>query len=537
MASNPTNVEQEMEKESSDLKKSDTQNFFDTEHLKPDLKGHFVRGSAVTILGQVVRFAITTSSTIILARLLTPQDYGLVAMVTAVTGFMMIFKDLGLSTATIQKAQTNHQQISNLFWVNVVFSLVITAISAALAPAIAWFYNEPRLIWIGLALSSSFLFIGLGIQHQALLRRQMRFKEVVTRDIASTMIGAGLAIVLAWFGAVYWSLVAMQLGTAISGTIMLWIVCKWRPALPARRSGTRSMLHFGLGVTGFQMVNYFARNADSILLGRFFGADVLGLYSRAYSLFMLPITQIRTPLTAVALPALSRLQNEPDKCAKYFYKFNTMLSFITMPLMGFLFVCSENIIHLLLGDRWHGVNIIFKILAIAGFIQAVETTRGLIMLSSGLGKRYFNVGVFRSVFLVACFAIGLPWGARGVAAGFMIGDYLILFPSLWYSFRGTPVNISGFLRAVALPTITSLISTAAMYLTYRLIYPVGNDFVIIGVCLLSGLISFFGAWLIIPGGTVFLREISSNIRLTLKGKAKMNKPGLGENVVIDTIRE
>ena len=312
--------------------------FFDTEHLKGDLKGRFVRGTAVTTLGQAVWFVIHTASTVVLARLLSPEDYGLVAMVTAVTGFIMIFKDLGLSTATVQKAQTNHQQISTLFWINVAISTVAMFVTAALAPAIAWFYKEPRLIWIGLALSTSFLFVGLSVQHQALLRRQMRFTAIVTRDIAATLIGTVLGIVLAWRGAVYWSLVAMQVGAAASGTIMLWLVCKWRPGWPVRRAGVRSMLHFGLNITGFQIVNYFARNADKILLGRFHGPFVTGLYSRAYSLFMLPISQIRAPLTAVAVPALSHLQNEPARYARYYYKLTFILAFVTMPLAGFLFV-------------------------------------------------------------------------------------------------------------------------------------------------------------------------------------------------------
>jgi PST family polysaccharide transporter len=500
--------------------------YFDTSHLKADLKGRFVRGSAITMLGQAARFVIQTGSTVILARLLSPKDYGLVAMVTAVTGFIMTFKDLGLSTATVQKAQTNHQQISTLFWINVAISIIAMLITAALAPAIAWFYNEPRLTWIGLALSTSFLFVGLSVQHQALLRRQMRFTAIVTRDIAAMLIGTVLAIVLAWRGAVYWSLVAMQVGAAVSGTIMLWLVCKWRPGLPVRGAGVRSMVHFGLGVTGFQAVNYFARNFDNILLGRFWGASVLGLYSRAYSLFMLPITQIRAPLTAVALPALSRLQNEPDKCAKYYYRFVSVLTFITVPIMGFLFVCSENIIRLLLGERWLGANAIFKILAIAGFIQAAETTRGLILLSSGLGKRYFTYGLLRSVFLVGCFAVGIPWGGFGVAAGFTIGDYLILFPALWYCFRGTPLSITGFFRAIAQPTIAGLISTGVMFLTYRSFLLEQHDFVVIGVCLLVGLLSYFGVWTIIPGGPTTLWEFSSYLRLVFRNKTNRQQDKL-----------
>lgn len=483
--------------------------FFDTEHLKPDLKGRFVRGTAMTMLGQAARFVVQTASTIILARLLAPDDYGLVAMVTAVTGLIMVFKDLGLSTATVQKGQVNHEQISTLFWINVGISIIAMLVTAALAPAIAWFYDEPRLIWIGLALSTSFLFVGLSVQHQALLRRQMRFAAIVTRDTAAMLIGAGLAIVLAWKGAVYWALVAMQVGTAASGTIMLWLVCKWRPGWPVRRAGIRSMLHFGLDITGFQVVNYFARNADKILLGRFHGPSVTGLYSRAYSLFMLPIRQIRAPLTAVAVPALSHLQNEPIRYARYYYKLVSVLAFLTMPLAGFLFVCSESIIRLLLGEKWMDANVIFKILAAAGFIQAVETTWGLTIISLGLGRRYLKIGILRSVFFVLAFAVGVPWGACGVAIAYVIAEYLIMVPSLWYSFRKTHVSVPGFFKAILRPAVTSLIATAIMFLAFKFLLANQPDIIVVGGCFGIGVLAYLLALVLMPGGKRILSEYAA----------------------------
>lgn len=493
--------------------------FFDTEHLKGDLKGRFVRGTAITTIGQAARFVIHTCSTVVLARLLSPDDYGLVAMVTAVTGFIMIFKDLGLSTATVQKAQINHQQISTLFWINVAISTIAMLVTAALAPAIAWFYKDPKLTWIGLALSTSFLFVGLSVQHQALLRRQMRFTAIVTRDIAAVLIGTVLAIVLAWRGAVYWALVAMQVGTAAAGTIMLWLVCKWRPGWPLRGAGVRSMLHFGLDITGFNVIHYFARNADKILLGRFYGPYVTGLYSRAYSLFMLPITQIRAPLTAVAMPALSHLQNEPIRYARYYYRLTSILAFLTMPLAGFLFVCSENIIRLLLGEKWMDANAIFKILAVAAFIQAVETTRGLTLISLGMSKRYLKVGIFTSVFFVLTFAVGVPWGARGVALSYVIGDYLIMVPSLWYCFRGTPVSVLGFFKTISRPALASLAATATMFAAYKWLVVNQPDFVVIGACLTVGLVSYLMIWVVMPSGPATLHEFLSYIPLVFRKRS------------------
>jgi PST family polysaccharide transporter len=492
--------------------------YFDTSHLKNGFKARCVRGSVITTFGQAARFVIQTCSTIVLARLLTPQDYGLVAMVVAVTEFMLSFKDLGLSAATIQKAETNQDQISMLFWINVTFCTIAMLVTVALAPVLAWFYKEPRLTGIAMVLSISFLFLGLGIQHQALLRRQMNFAAVVTRDIASMLVGTALAIILAWCGTAYWALVAMQVGSAATGTILLWSVCKWRPSSPVRGSGVRSMVHFGMSVTGFQIINYFARNMDKILLGRFHGSYVTGLYSRAYSLFMLPISQIRAPLTAVAMPALSRLQNEPREFAKYYYKLVFVLAFITMPLMGFLFVCSESLIRLLLGEKWMDANAIFKILAVAGFIQAVETTRGLNLVSLGFSKRYFKVGVFVSISFVLSFIIGIPWGACGVALAYTVSQYLIMIPSLWYSFRHTPVSVLGFFKTISGPVITSITATAIMFLAYEFLLAGRSDIVAIGTCLVLGIASYFIMWVLMPGGIHTIRELFSYVLLIVRGE-------------------
>jgi len=200
---------------------------------------------------QGVRFFLRMGSTVVLARLLTPQDFGLIAMVTVITGFVMMFKDMGLSMATVQRDEVNHAQISTLFWINVGLSLCVMLLTAALAPVIAWFYGEPRLVWVTLALASAFIFGGFTVQHQALLRRQMRFGTLAVIGIISMVVGIITAIIAALSGAGYWSLVLMQLATAITIAIGVWVGCDWRPGLFVRRSGIRKMLAFGGNLTGF----------------------------------------------------------------------------------------------------------------------------------------------------------------------------------------------------------------------------------------------------------------------------------------------
>jgi O-antigen/teichoic acid export membrane protein len=309
---------------------------FDTRGLSADLKGRSVRGGAVTLLAQGSRLAIQTISMVVLARLLTPADYGLVGMVTAVTGFAALFSDLGLSMATVQKARIDHHEVSTLFWINVALGLLIALVVSGLAPALAWFYGEPRLTLVTVVSAGLFLLGGLTVQHQALLRRQMRFGALAGIEILSLLLSVAVAIVAAVLHAGYWALVLMALAKAGGGVIGMWVACRWRPGRPTRRAGVGEMLRFGANLTGFHVLNYFARNLDNVLIGKVWGATALGFYSKAYGLLMLPLTQINTPISAAAIPALSRLCGEPARYRSYYLKCISLIALVTMPLAVFL---------------------------------------------------------------------------------------------------------------------------------------------------------------------------------------------------------
>jgi PST family polysaccharide transporter len=490
------------------LIKAEPINFFETENLKSDLKGRSVRGGAVTMTSQAIKFLLQTGSTVVLARLLTPNDYGLIAMVTAITGFVAIFKDMGLSLVTIQKADINQSQISALFWINVAVSFVLALFLAALAPMIAWFYGEPRLTWITISLAGTFLFSGLTVQHQALLARQMLFTVIAVIEIVSIGISIITAIVLAWYGAGYWALVGLSVASALSSMILVWVFCGWRPGLPVREAGILSMVKFGGQITGFDIVNYFARNLDNILLGRFWGANVLGLYSRAYNMMMLPISQIRGPLNSVALPALSHIQDDPIRFKTYYIKLITLIAFITMPLMTFLFICADQVIYLLLGSQWLGASGIFKILCINAFVQPTMSTAGLVLISLGQSKRYLIIGTINSIIIVISFILGLPWGAIGVATAYTIATYVILVPTLWYCYRQSPISSTDFFSAISRPVTAGIIMGFVIFGVHSYMTNV-SDIVSIGCTFITGFLTYLMALILIPGGLLLLKEFSS----------------------------
>ena len=476
-------------------------NFFDTEYLKADLKGRSVRGGAVTMIAQGMKFFLQMGSTIVLARLLTPQDFGLIAMVTAVTGFVVMFKDMGLSMATVQKDEINHGQISTLFWINVILSLGVMLITAALAPVIAWFYGEPRLIWITLVLASAFIFGGLAVQHQALLRRQMRFRILAVVEIGSMSSGILAAIIAASFGAGYWSLVIMQLATAITGAIIVWTACGWRPSLPIRDSGVQEMLAFGGNLTGFNIINYFSRNLDNILIGWRWGSGPLGLYIKAYGLLLLPLRQVSAPLSAVAVPLLSRLQKEPDRFRSYYRKGLTLAAMVGMPIVVFLFVVADKAILLVLGEQWTGAVTIFRVLGIAAFVGTTAGPgSGWVYVALGNVRRQFLVSIVSTSLLIIGFVIGLRWGPIGVAAAFSIHALVWRIPSAIICFWRTFLKLNDYLGPLWRPALTSIMAGICLFLIDSYFLTNMNLF----VRFLSNFIEYSACyilcWMLLPGG-------------------------------------
>jgi polysaccharide transporter, PST family len=477
-------------------------------HDRGTLKRTSVRSAVITIGSQVAGLLLQTLSTVVLARLLAPQDYGVLAMVTSVTAFARIFQDLGLSAATVQKQELTHLHVSTVFWLNVFVGALLTLLVASLGPILAWFYKEPQVLWVTVVSSLGFLLGGLGAQHSALLKRAMRFRTLGVIQIVSSLIGLIVSIACALQSFRYWALVFGTLATSLSSNLMLWFSSRWVPSGPRRGTGLRGTLRFGAGVTGFEIVNYFARNADNLLIGRVWGPDILGLYSRAYSLLMLPINNLRNPLNTVAFPALSSLQNDPEKFRKYYTRYLSLLAFASMPLAALLFSTSDTLIRVVLGPKWAAASDLFAILAITGFIQPVAGTRGLILQSTGRVGRYFKWGLVNSVFVVLGFAIGVGWGPAGVAISYAIVNYILLHPSLLFSYADTPLRPRDFYHSVWRPLVASALATVAAIAFRSAVVGLQPLLSLACTAALFGVI-YVSVFALTPSGLVELREYLS----------------------------
>jgi PST family polysaccharide transporter len=245
---------------------------------------------------------------------------------------------------------------------------------------------------------------------------------------------------------------------------LLLALAPFRPTRPRRGTQLNDILRFGANITAFDLFSYFHRNLDNLLIGRFWGAEALGLYSRAYALLMFPITTLRGPIITVAFPAMSRLQSQPDALRAYYLRATSLLALLSMPLTAFLFVASEPLIELLLGREWLGVAPIFSYLALPAFIQPASGLAGTLLLSLGQTRRYVTGGMVTTAVLSACFVLGLHWGPAGVALAYAIGNYVILYPWLRWAYRDSPVSFRQFVDACAFPALLSVVAAGCAVL-------------------------------------------------------------------------
>jgi O-antigen/teichoic acid export membrane protein len=429
-----TEIEKEEERNQQHIK---------TDHLLPNLKRRTISGGAVTMSAQAAKFGLNLASTVILARLLTPPDFGLVAMVTAVTGFLAMFRHAGLSTPTVQREHITHAQVSNLFWINLGVSGLCALILAALSPAIAWFYRDSRITYITLVLSTTFLIGGFRVQHLALLKRQMRFKAIALIEVGSMATGVLVGVVMALLRYGYWSLVGLSLAMEIAAFLLTGAVSRWRPQLPSRGSGIGPLLAFGAHQTAGNFIFGLARGCDNLLIGRGYGPAAVGLYSRGAALVIRPMEQFLLPIDAVFLPTLSRLQSQPERYRSTFLRLYEAIAMTVFFLSSLLLALSYPLTLVLLGHKWENAAPIFAGFTFTAIQLPLSTAGNWLLTSQGRGKDIFRVTSIAAFLTLASFLVGLPFGPLGVAIAFSATGLLVRLPILYYiAGRRGPVSTS-----------------------------------------------------------------------------------------------
>jgi O-antigen/teichoic acid export membrane protein len=434
-----------------------------------DLKEKTIRGGLARLCAQGADFTLRLVSLMVLARLLGPKDFGLVGMVTALTGVLIMFRDFGLSAAAIQRPIVTEEQLSTLFWINILVGAGLTLLTAAMAPVIAAFYHEPRLVAVTAALASSFIFNAAGVQHGALLQRQMRFTALAVVSTISLVVSTAIAIGGAMAGYGYWALVAMTLTAPIINTVGVWLTAAWIPGRPRRQVGIRSMMHFGGTVTLNGLVVYIASNFEKVLLGRFWGADALGIYGRAYQLINIPTGNLNSAAGEVAFSALSRLQDDPGRLKSYFLKGYSVVLAMTMPMTVACALFADDMIFVFLGPKWKAAAAIFRFLAPTILVFAIANPLSWLVMSLGLVRRSLKMGLVIAPLMILAYVLGLPYGPKGVALAYSATMLLWVVPVIAWSVHGTVISLADVFLAVSRPLASSIVA-AGLALAVRSVY-------------------------------------------------------------------
>lgn len=437
---------------------------FDTSHLNRDINKRATKGGLLTIGSQAANFVLKIASTAILARLLAPEDFGLIAMVSVVTAFFEMLNEGGLAMATVQKEKVSHGQVSNLFWANILLSVTASGLICASAPLVSIIYGEPRLTLITVAFAGMTFVRGLTIQHRAIMRRKMEFGRLVVIEVTSTIAGIVVGCVMAWKGYGYWSLVAMPATSAVTVAILTLAWCRWLPSLPARKTGIRPMLAFGGYLTGAKFFRFLSRHADNLVIGVMHGAGPLGIYSRGYNLFMMPTRVFLTPLSGVMIPTLSRLVDNPERYRQVFLEKSYVTTYCVVFANAFSFAAAPELTRIVLGPSWDQVALIVRLLALGGAITATNVASSWVCTAHGWGRRQLNTAMISGPVFTAGFLIGGFFGPEGVACAFSLVTLLLRYPFFRYLLKDSPISPKDIYRQftkIAVPvTIVAGLSMA-----------------------------------------------------------------------------
>ncbi|MEV7756308.1 lipopolysaccharide biosynthesis protein [Microbacterium sp. NPDC089180] len=398
------------------------------------------RGGGITIVAQVVKVALMLSSTVVLARLLDPTDYGLVAMVVAVVGVGEIFRDFGLSMAALQAKSLSQAQQSNLFWINSAVGLVLGVVFFAVSYPLAAFYGQPQVAMITQALSATFVLGGLSTQFKVHINRDLRFIALAVADLLPYALGIGGAIAIAAIFANFWALVAQQLIVAAGTLLFSFALTKWRPGLP-RRVPMDGLISFGASFAGTQIISYLTRNIDSLLIGKVWGSNALGYYDRAYNLVVLPLTQINTPMSRVAVPVLARIAEEGDRFVSYLRRAQLVALYVTSSIFAVLFALGTPLVVAVLGQQWEPAGPILSVLAVSGIFRSLVQVAHWVYMSQGLATAQLRFYLVAQPLLVGVIACGVPFGPLGVAVAVSIGYSLFWITSLAWVRRVTKLKL------------------------------------------------------------------------------------------------
>jgi O-antigen/teichoic acid export membrane protein len=420
-----------------------------------------VRNAGITIFAQGCVFAIQLVGTVILARMLTPGDFGLVTMVTTFSLLLASFGLNGFTEAILQTEEINHSLASNLFWINLAGAVILATLFAAGAEGLTRFYSDPRITDVAIGLSLTIFFSIASVLHLSLLKRAMRFAAVSANDIVGRTAYVLTAICCASLKWGYWALVAGAIAQAFVVCVGAWTLCSWLPGLPRRVNGTGKTLRYAMSVYARCAVNYSRGNADNLLVGWRFGASSLGFYKKAYDLFVLPSGQLLAPIVAVVVTTLSRLNKDRDSYKRHFLKGLSIIAFVGMAAGAELTLMGRDLVRVLLGPNWSESGRIFTYFAPGVGLMLVYQTQSWIHLSIGTVGRWLRWTVIELSVTGTLFLLALRWGPAAIAAAWTSSFCILMIPAFWYAGQPIELPLAAVIGAVWRYLVASIVAGLA----------------------------------------------------------------------------
>jgi len=404
-----------------------------------ELRRSAVRGAGAAIGGSAGNFVLQFASVVVLARLLTPSDFGIVTMVTT---FSLLLRSFGLNGFTeliMQREELTGSLASNLFWINLGVGAMLTLAFAASGPLLTFFYHNPAVAQVTAGMSLTIGVSSLGYIHAGLLQRAMHFRTIAIINVIGMLIYVTVCIVLAIAGWHYWALVWGNVIYSLAIAAGAWLMCRWVPTRPRRVPGTGSAFKFAINVYSHFAFSYLTRNTDNLLVGWRFGAGALGFYKKAYDLFVLPETQLLAPLSAVVVSTLSRVNHDREQFKRYFLRVISVLALVGMGIGADFALVGQDLIRLLFGPGWEQAGRIFALFGPGIGVMLLYNTHGWIHLSIGRPERWLRWGLMEFSCTASLFLLTLRWGPSGIAVAWTASYFLLMFPGFWYA--GKPVGL------------------------------------------------------------------------------------------------
>jgi PST family polysaccharide transporter len=410
-------------------------------------------GTSWSVISTIARQVLSFVCSVVMAKLLGPEAYGLMGMVTLIASFLLTFRDLGTTTVIIQRQTVSNRLLSTLFWVNCGVGFALCLIVLCVSVPAAHFFNEPRLTKLLAVSSLSFIITSSGLVHNAVLTRNMAFGKLGITDLLSGVGGYVIAIPCALLGFGVWSLVFANLANSVISTALYWRLSGWMPSAEFDMEELRSVRKFSMNLSAFGLINYFSRNADNLIVGKVLGKVQLGYYQMAYNLMFYPIQNISSQITQVLLPAFSKIQNDDERYRSSYTRGCMLIGLFTFPVIAGMGILANPLIYALLGPKWAPAIILFQILAPVGFAQSVQTVAGQIFVAKARPDLLLKVGIGSAILFVTSFLIGVRYGAAGVASAYFIAYFVFnLYPVSALAFSLIGLSFSHFVRQL-LPQI------------------------------------------------------------------------------------